>query len=222
MAQMLAILKQFSQRATTVFPLFILRSFAAYFPSSGTPYKLSVMSAGKMFNTTIYKHVVPGSSDPQRGVARTSSTDAYQQPQPGVGRTSSAGSGSSSQQPPSQPDPSAFNPSSASLSDLRAAAAAVYVAPLAPGQLPVVQMRIPGGSPATYAPPSAAYAPPSAAYAPPSAAYAPPSAAAAGPLPAGWLELQDAASMKFYYVDPNGTVTEPFIQCLFVTFEQVP
>ena len=154
-----------------------------------------------MFNTTIYKHVVPGSSDPQRGVARTSSTDAYQQPQPGVGRTSSAGSGSSSQQPPSQPDPSAFNPSSASLSDLRAAAAAVYVAPLAPGQLPVVQMRIPGGSPATYAPPSAA---------------------AAGPLPAGWLELQDAASMKFYYVDPNGTVTEPFIQCIFETFEQVP
>jgi hypothetical protein len=251
--------------------------FADYFSYSGTPYKLSVISAGKMLNTTIYKHVVPDSSDAQRGVARTSSADAYQQQQPGVGRTSSAGSGSSSQQPPLQPDPSAFNPSSASLSDLRAAAAAVYVAPLAPGQLPVVQMRIPGGSPAAYAPPSAAYAPPSAAYAPPSAAYAPPSAAyapssaayappsaayappsaayappsaayappsaayapssaayappsaayapssaayappsaayappsaaVACPLPAGWQELQDAASMKFYYVDPNGTVT---------------
>jgi hypothetical protein len=60
MAEMLAISIQFSQRATPVFPLFILRlphDFAAYFPYSGTPYKLSVLRAGETLNTTIYKHV---------------------------------------------------------------------------------------------------------------------------------------------------------------------
>jgi hypothetical protein len=154
---------------------------------ASTPFRLSYISDGKSLETIIYKQVVTDTSPSPSSVSRHFSARAeLQQHQRRIGRTSSADSVHAMSSPFHSSGSAAPDSPRADLQDLHKIAAAVYVPPIAPGQLPVVQMRNPGAIPG---------------------ARIFTDAAQAEHLPPGCQEFQDAATFKFYYLSPSGQVT---------------